>query len=537
MKTNKKILCLVMAMLMLVTVLIAGCSSKDQEPSGAPAKTGDEKTGDEQTTDGEEEPMELTILYNYKMTDDAPIKRKIEERFNVKFNALSNQAADRTEQVQILNLLITSGDYPDAFIAYDHKMLRDFATQDVIAEVPLEMIQEYAPRMWDYVQKVEPDAVMFTEVDGKNYGFPTVWPLGDASRTMAVRKDWLDNVGMDMPETLEDLEKVLYAFRNDDPNKSGSKDTYGMSFYTTPGNIQMFAPIYGAFGAHPQLFQVKDGELVYGSIIPEAKQSLEVLNEWYNEQLIDPSFFVNTYDVFREKWVSGQFGIIPDTWWWTAGPSAKYFSGLLYDPVIDANPEAEILRMAPPKGPGGEQGMRQRNVTEVIPLIVFGKQTEKQPEKIQKWLEIWDELQSTEEWSVLIYHGDEGVTFEWDEDGMPQWIPPYDKNEKREEYGMNYFSWFPNYDVYDAATKDMDYVNAQRALAIGPTDAIKGYPLESWIEHKVNLNSIEEEAYIAFITGQRPLSEFDDFVQEFLDKGGQEVLDEARAIYAEKFAK
>ncbi len=482
------------------------------------------------TPDG---PMELTVLYTYDIPDDAPITRRIEEHFNVRLNTLNNAAPNRAENIQVLQLLVASGDPIDAFIAYDHNMLRRFAQQGVIAEVPVELIREEAPRMYAYVNQIDPNAWAFTNVDGRNYGFPTAWPLGDASRVMSIRSDWLDNLGMDIPTTLDELEAVLYAFRNDDPNQSGTRDTYGMSFYQTPGNIQMFAPIYGAFGAHPQIFQVKDGELVWGSILPETKEALTLLNKWYTDGIIDPSFFVDNINVFREKWYAGNFGLIPDTWWWTAGPSEMYFSGQFYDPLVQANPDARPLTIPPPVGPRGDQGMRQRTVMEVIPMIVFGSHLENDDAKIRKWFNIWDELLNTEEWSVFIYHGDEGITYRRRDDGFLEWIPPYDTFEKRAEYGMNYFPWVPNYDIYDTATKDGDWIAQERAKAIGPMDAISGYPLRAWGEYKVALDTIEEQNFIRFITGARPLSQWDQFVEEWMNAGGRQVLEEARQVYAQ----
>ncbi len=493
-----------------------------------------EKEGMEEAGD---KPMELTVMYDYAMPENAPIKLAIEEAFNVKLNCLNNNAPTNDESKQILQLMVASGEKIDAFVAYDHNMLKKFAQQGVIAEVSEQLIKEEAPRMYNYLMGIDPGAWAFTNVDGKNYGFPTAWPLGDHSRTMSIRLDWLEKLGMEIPENLADLEKALYAFRNDDPDGNGLKDTRGMSFYNTPGSVQMFAPIYGAFGAHPQIFQVKNGELVYGSILPEAKEALTLLNKWHTDGIIDPSFFMDNYTVFEEKWINGNFGLIPDTWWWTAGPSVKYYSGKLYDPVIAANPNAKPTTMPPPAGPNGDRGMRQRSVMEVIPMIVFGKHMEKDEAKLRRFFQIWDELLNTEKWSVFLYHGDEGVTYKWNDKKEVEWIPPYDTFEKREEYGMNYFSWVPNYDIYDGATKDGAWINKERAKAIGPMDAISGYPLDAWGKYKVNLQTIEEKAYIGFITGQRPLSEFDDFVEEWLDAGGNVVLEEARAVYREKFIK
>ena len=484
-------------------------------------------------------PMELTILYDYEIPQDAQNKLDIEKAFNVKIDAKNNKAVSTDENVQKLQLMIASGEKIDQFIAYDYNMLKKFAEQGVIAEVPIDLIKEAAPRMYAYLMKIDPGAWAFTNVNGKNYGFPTAWPLGDHSRVMSIRVDWLEKLGMKIPTTLADLEKALYAFHNNDPDGNGKKDTYGLSFYSSSSSatIQAFNPIFGAYGVHPYLFQVKDGKFVYGGIQPEIKDVLAQLNKWYKDGVIDPSFFVDNYNTFQEKWINGKFGLIPDTWWWTAGPSQKYYSGALYDPVLKANPNAKPTTIAPPIGPSGAQGMAQRTVFEVIPFIVFGKHLENDQAKMRRWFEVWDELLSTEKWSVKLYHGDEGVTYKRGADNAIEWIPPYDNAEKRQEYGMNYFSMVPNYDIYDTATKDGAWIAQERGKAIGPMDAISNYPLAAWTKYRVNLDTIMETGYVSFITGQRPLSEFDAFVTEWLNSGGKEVIAEATDVYTKLFKK
>lgn len=43
------------------------------------------------------------------------------------------------------------------------------------------------------------------------------------------RKDWLDKLGLEVPKTLDDYEKVLTAFVEEDPDGNGKKDTAGLA--------------------------------------------------------------------------------------------------------------------------------------------------------------------------------------------------------------------------------------------------------------------------------------------------------------------
>ncbi|MGM9937382.1 MAG: hypothetical protein ACI38A_08560 [Candidatus Ornithomonoglobus sp.] len=63
-------------------------------------------------------------------------------------------------------------------------------------------------------------------VDGKIFGIYRTRTLGREGVT--IRKDWLDNLGLDIPKTVDDLGEVLRAFTEDDPDGNGQDDTYGM---------------------------------------------------------------------------------------------------------------------------------------------------------------------------------------------------------------------------------------------------------------------------------------------------------------------
>lgn len=468
--------------------------------------------------------------------DDAYVKQKIEEAFNVKIKFETYTGDD---YAQALNLKVASGDIPDVFLSSTYLITEKYARQGVSAKIPTDLIYKNAPNMTAYVDAKDPTSWVFTTVDGENYGIPVVWPLGDHSRVNVIREDWLDKLGLDIPTNIDEFENVLLAIRDNDPDGNGINDTYGMGGYMTATTENIYPGIFGMFGAHPNIFYLNDdGELIYGAIDPNCVKALEYLNKWYNEGFIDPEFYVDTSDSWTQKWVSGKQGYIASSYWWTSGPAGKYFSGKWYDPVIEANPEAKVTNFKPMTGPEGKSGLAQLSMQQVIPVIAFGKHMEQNLDVVSRFLQVQDVLQSDAYWHTLIYDGEEGVTFTRNEDNSITYTDIFDTFDERSWYGANgAFSPAPNYDVYDPAVKDMDYVNAQRALAIGPVDALNNYPLKANTEYKTNLQAIVSKAMVDFITGKRPLSDWDAYVQEWLDNGGQATLDEARDVYANILSK
>ena len=59
------------------------------------------------------------------------------------------------------------------------------------------------------------------------YEDPSYWCM---DRGLLIRKDWLDNLGLEMPTNAEELLEVMRAFTEDDPNGSGAADTIGFAY-------------------------------------------------------------------------------------------------------------------------------------------------------------------------------------------------------------------------------------------------------------------------------------------------------------------
>ena len=125
---------------------------------------------------------------------------------------------------------------------------------------------------------------------GKNYGIAQ--PMNQAPMAMFWRKDWLDKLGLEVPETLEEYEKVLTAFVEQDPDGNGKADTAGAA-------ERIFGAVFGAFGLRCVTgvgagsgFTVEEMQLgednvpFFPYIRPEAKEALTVLHNWYEKGII-----------------------------------------------------------------------------------------------------------------------------------------------------------------------------------------------------------------------------------------------------------
>lgn len=100
-----------------------------------------------------------------------------------------------------------------------------------------------------------------------------------------VRKDWLDKLGLSIPDTIGDWYNMLVAFKTQDPNGNGKADEIPFADSTT----QAMNHFVYAFD-NSETFYPKDGKIVYGPVQPEYKEYLAEMSKWYAEGLIDPEF-------------------------------------------------------------------------------------------------------------------------------------------------------------------------------------------------------------------------------------------------------
>lgn len=153
------------------------------------------------------------------------VLKELEEKADVKIEWDVHYYGDWSEQK---SLMLASGNLPDAFWG-----------EISLSDTDISQNQEYFVDLTPYIDECMPNLsrifkedpsmkALVTTRDNKIYGLPKKLPMRPLSAfEMYINKDWLDNLGLEMPETYQDLENVLRAFVNDDPNGNGIHDEVG----------------------------------------------------------------------------------------------------------------------------------------------------------------------------------------------------------------------------------------------------------------------------------------------------------------------
>lgn len=157
-----------------------------------------------------------------------------------------------------------------------------------------------------------------TAPDGHIYSFPWIEELGEGKESIHTVNDmawinveWLENLGLEMPETTEELMVVLEAFKTQDPNGNGEDDEIPFSFINDGGNEDLkflFAP-YGIGDNDDHLVVNDDGTVDFTADNDEYKEAIKYFNEMYEKGLIDKEAFEQDWNTYVAKGKDHRYGV------------------------------------------------------------------------------------------------------------------------------------------------------------------------------------------------------------------------------------
>lgn len=310
----KRAVSLGVASLLFATALAACGNSGDEGTDNGTQTTAGEGTGDADETDdpGEDAvyPLpggELTVWLdlnsnvaaNYTSLGETPYAEEYERLTGVTITYMHPPAGQSQEQ---LTLMIPTGDYPD-IVEYNWLNAYSGGPQKAIEDNFLielnDIIEQYAPDYKAYLDANEDIAKQVVTDDGSHYVFPFVRESDAMAASLGpmMRGDWLEELNLDMPTTLQELEDILIAFRDE----MGASAPY--SFEHHSNDMVMFS--HGTSNS----FQFDDdGNIVYGAITDEYRNYLETMNRWYAEGLLDADYATIDRAQLDSKITTGQTG-------------------------------------------------------------------------------------------------------------------------------------------------------------------------------------------------------------------------------------
>ena len=559
---QKQIIALVSATALAATAL-AGCGKTSEESTQTTAVKEAEGTAKEDlpfSKYAETVTVHLggSMNPNEKIPDgmsyeDNTFTRLLKEDFNIEI--VYDWVASSSDYDEKMNLCIGSGSIPE--------LLNVNATQ-YRALLKYDMIQPLDQYFDDYASDILKGYVesggeelkkCITNDKGEMMAIPAPSMVVGEMNEMWIRQDWLDNLGLEVPRTWDEMTAVAEAFVTQDPDGNGEDDTIGI---LGPGNSNHINdigdnqfgldPLFCSFQSYPQYWlQDEDGTVTYGSIQPETRTALEKIRKLYTDKLIDPEMLVRSN--CQEAVLSGKVGIFFGPWWsgYTVGDATL---------AGEADWRAYFT-------PLSEDGNYYTHMPDPTSKYVVVSKSCKNPEAAFKII------------NYLIYNEQEwvanGITSEL---GTSGFYPLYNGYDNANEIEVS-CETLEKYLAGEITMDDVDFSqhkllkNDMEAVTELKKEPYDDFSLDKWnldsdlaktnlprlvsllvgaapyvhdkyvpvynaysaqtetMETKwANLKKMEEETFAKIIMGKADISEFDTFVENWKKQGGDQILKE-----------
>lgn len=491
---GKKLLSIIMISSLIISSF-AGCSKKTE-----PADSNTSKGGDKKITLKYWVPMHGSAVKIMKDYSENEVYKELEKRTGVHIEFIHPAVGQAKEQ---FNLMIASKDLPDIISqvqAYPGGV--DKAIDDGIYLKLNELIDKNAPNFKKLREGNKEIARQTITDKGNIWAFPCIQTTEEKPWWgLLVRKDWLDELGLKMPTTIDEWYTVLKAFKE-------KKNAEAPLMFPSTG-YDWGGIFLGAFDIGYEFYK-RGNKVSYGFIDPGFKDYLTTMNKWYKEGLIDKDFATRDGKSTEAMITSGKTGVSMNA----------YEAIALYGGVIKStNPKGEFVAAPYPSlKPGENVKFREKDE--------FNKGTStvvttacKNPAEAVKWLD----YAYGDEGSMLFNWGIKDVSYKI-ENGKPQFTDLILKNPEGLAYSILAWKYklhmgpykrdWMAYPITPDVQNAMDtWVKAGTEYVMPPT-TMTDEESRKYSSIMTEINTYKDEKILKFITGAEPISKFDEYVNQ-----------------------
>ena len=458
------------------------------------------------------------------------------------FEAADNQYDDN------VSMVIAQKDLPDVMIVQDMDELQYLVENDMIED----LTDSYNNCMSETIKNIDKsygssimDVVTF---DDRIMAIPET-NISDGPNLIWLRKDWMDKLGLEAPRTLSDAEEIIRQFIEKDPGNNGVGSTVGLVAdtslcggcgYSSEYTLDI---VFAAYGAFPkQWIKDEDGNVVYGSVQPEAKKALEHIHEMYEEGILDRNFLMRTSSNIIELIVNGQCGSFFGPWW---APNNPLMDAVAADPTAKWEPyllatEENGSTSYHTQVPYGNfvvvrKGYEHPEIVCKIISVLFDyvRYEDKDNQAIKDYYKLNVDptarpLAMNVDYNnaLQICYGELNHVFS----GIRQ---PDDLNLLEQSYYEACESYLKNED--NASSEDWaaytSRITACKILNDARTNKVESLyfgETETMVSDWWHLENLESNTYLKIVTGEADLDEFDSFVDNWYKSGGTTITKEVR---------
>ena len=486
---------------------------------------------------------EITVTCLFPRMPDQPTdfsdmwfvkKCRDELGINIEYQLVEKSAFDERKA-----LVLASDDYPDVFFggitAEDEQL---YGGQGIFIDLS-GLIDRYAPNFKALMEQYPEIETAIRAENGAIYSMPVIYTAARDGITAAswMNMQWIENVGMETPATLDDLYDLLVAFRDQDANGNGDPtDEIPVSYPADSLDFQR--SILAALGIVDAVDDVLNGQYVYVPMTEQYKEYLKYMKKLYTEDLLDKDVFILSAEEYGAKLKNNLVGIGNETTPYSYGVEDYEVYGRI--PVLTSDINTE------PIWPGNQYVYRSTGNFVITDKCEY-------PEAMVRLVDYF----FTTEGSLMVRSGPEQGTWDgeggWkvikDEEGNELYTEiTYDKEKYTSYWGLR--AWNAPMSMPYNSSDYMGFImlagDARSAFAwetltsSRPLDILKiNYPLVVFTQEEqdtlnitVDLQNYVDSMEVKFITGEADIdAAWDEYVATLQKMGVDDVIAVKQAAY------
>lgn len=470
--------------------------------------------------------------------EDNAYTRYLKETLNIQNKTIYTEQVDRYKEME--DILVNDRTLPDILVLSDRENLKKLVENNLVADLTEVYENCTSPRIKEMYESYGGELFKAVEFDGRLMALPeTVIDHGPC--LLWLRKDWMDQLGLAEPSSMEEAFDIIREFRKHGMGAEEGEESMGLACSTdlvgTTSSSYSVDPIFESFGAKPQRWQKdKNGRIVYGSLTSETKEALAQLNRLYEDGVLDRDFALRAPNNIRDLVVNGKCGAFFGLWWTPNNPLMDCWKK-------DKSADWEPYYFPSERKEGAETYTSFRDSKFVVVRKSYAH-----PEIVMKIIsvlfdyaryEAQDAQEMTNYFALNVDPTARPLVMNVDYNEATYKVTQNIRKTLAGELPEAKLSTIEK-SYYDACRKYMDGSSytaedwaayKSRMSAVGLlVDARYTPPLRSYLEDGSGeipqaLRTLERNAFIQIIMGEKDISYFDTFVEEWYEQGGKEITE------------
>lgn len=476
--------------------------------------------------------------------EDNAYTRYLKKTLNVQNKNIFMESEERYDEA--LNILVKDRNLPDIFLVSNRETLEELVENDLIEDLTEVYKSCASDKIQEMYESYGEELLASGTFDGKLFALPET-AIDDGSQLLWLRRDWMEQLGVKEPKTLDEALSVIRAFQENRMGAEDGEDPVGL--VCDPGLVGTVSTSYSVdsvfemFGAYPQQWiKNADGEIVYGSLTEETKEALGYLRELYKQGILDPDFALRAQNNIRDLVVNGKCGAFFGLWWTPNNPlmdeyrKNKETDWEPYYLTADAKRTVEVYSTFwDSKYVVVRKGYEHPEIVMKILSVLFdySRYEAEDADEVNSYFAL--NVDPTARPLMINVDYNEATYMVTKHIREALYSPGNAKTrEDLSAIEASYFNACKEYLEAEVPSVEDWAAYKSRISAVGLlVDANYHAPEKKYLgdgdgEIPQTLRSLEKKAFIQIIMGKKPVSSFDSFVEEWYRKGGDSLTERVR---------